>query len=75
MDLMLEVPTMTLLSLRTPARRWRARSVLHRLRSLLGTVFRKDHARLEVEDMPDHMKRDLGFLDGRDPRYDREWTR
>lgn len=25
---------------------------------------------IDFETMPDHVKRDLGFLDGRDPRYD-----
>ena len=26
--------------------------------------------RLDVDAMPDYMKRDLGFLDGREPRYE-----
>ncbi|NTF42780.1 hypothetical protein A6U86_23255 [Rhizobium sp. AC27/96] len=25
---------------------------------------------LDLEDMPDRVKRDLGFLDGREPRYE-----
>ncbi|MDQ0561775.1 hypothetical protein QO004_003575 [Rhizobium mesoamericanum] len=29
--------------------------------------------RLELEGMPDRIKRDLGFLDGQEPRYDREF--
>ncbi len=31
--------------------------------------------RLELEGMPDRVKRDLGFMDGREPRYDREFWR
>jgi hypothetical protein len=27
-------------------------------------------AKLDLEAMPDRVKRDLGFLDGRDPRYE-----
>lgn len=27
--------------------------------------------RLDVEELPDHLKRDLGFLDGREPYRDR----
>jgi len=27
-------------------------------------------AKLDLEVMPDRVKRDLGFLDGRDPRYE-----
>lgn len=26
-------------------------------------------SRLDLEDVPDRVKRDLGFLDGREPRY------
>ncbi|MBB3541029.1 MULTISPECIES: hypothetical protein [unclassified Rhizobium] len=29
--------------------------------------------RLDLEGMPDRVKRDLGFLDGREPRFDREF--
>jgi hypothetical protein len=28
------------------------------------------NAKLDLETMTDYMKRDMGFLDGRDPRYD-----
>ncbi|EJL57174.1 hypothetical protein PMI09_01191 [Rhizobium sp. CF122] len=31
--------------------------------------------RLELEGMPDRVKRDLGFMDGREPRYNREFRR
>ncbi|MBW9115238.1 hypothetical protein JNB88_16470 [Rhizobium cauense] len=31
--------------------------------------------RLELEGMPDRVQRDLGFKDGREPRYDREFWR
>ncbi|CAN7408396.1 hypothetical protein [Rhizobium sp. LjRoot258] len=31
--------------------------------------------RLEFEGMPDRIKRDLGFMDGREPRYNREFWR
>ncbi|WP_156393145.1 hypothetical protein [Rhizobium sp. Root1220] len=31
--------------------------------------------RLDLEGMPDRVKRDLGFMDGRDPRYDAELRR
>jgi hypothetical protein len=31
--------------------------------------------RLELEGMPDRVKRDLGFMDGREPRCNREFRR
>ncbi len=31
--------------------------------------------RLELEGMPDRVKRDLGFMDGREPRYEQELWR
>ncbi|QRM56365.1 hypothetical protein [Sinorhizobium sp. BG8] len=36
---------------------------------------RTPYPRLDVEAIDDHMKRDLGFKDGRDPRYDRSLAR
>ena len=37
---------------------------------LAGSVVRAP--RLDLDDMPDRVKRDLGFMDGRDPRYEIE---
>ncbi|MDI7860788.1 hypothetical protein MRS76_02370 [Rhizobiaceae bacterium n13] len=31
--------------------------------------------RLDLECLPDHIKRDLGFLDGREPHYDLDLLR
>ncbi|NLS04376.1 hypothetical protein HGP14_13545 [Rhizobium sp. P32RR-XVIII] len=30
-------------------------------------------SRIDLDSMPDRVKRDLGFLDGRDPRYEDEF--
>ena len=36
--------------------------------SLFGRAFRRSRTpRLDVRSLPDHLKRDLGFLGGRDP--------
>ncbi|EPE97980.1 hypothetical protein [Rhizobium grahamii] len=40
-------------------------------RRLLRRVSEWD--RLDLEGMPDRVKRDLGFLDGREPRFDKEF--
>ncbi|MGO4563879.1 hypothetical protein AB4Z52_02245 [Rhizobium sp. 2YAF20] len=32
-------------------------------------------AKLDLDGMPDRVKRDLGFLDGREPRYEDERAR
>jgi hypothetical protein len=37
-------------------------------RTLALRIARRE--RLDLEGMPDRVKRDLGFIDGRDPRYD-----
>ncbi|KQV29871.1 hypothetical protein ASE23_08860 [Rhizobium sp. Root73] len=47
------------------------RSVLARL--LCG--FQPRYPRLDLEVMSEYMKRDLGFMDGRDPREDSDMTR
>jgi hypothetical protein len=36
---------------------------------------RSDRSRLDMETMSDQVKRDLGFLDGRDPRHEDELMR
>ena len=49
-------------------------TLAQRLIRLTSRLLRAGHCYpwLEVEDLPDHLKRDLGFLDGRDPlRRDR----
>ena len=38
-------------------------------------VHRRRADRLYMEGMPDRVKRDLGFLDGREPRYEAELRR
>ncbi|PST19464.1 hypothetical protein C7U61_13220 [Rhizobium sp. JAB6] len=47
--------------------------ILARLVESLAQAFGK-HAEpsphLDLDEMPDRLKRDLGFLDGREPRYD-----
>ena len=40
--------------------------------SMLKRHFRPHYKQLDFEAMPDHMMRDLGFLDGNDPRYEDE---
>lgn len=48
-------------------------SVLSRLRDSLSQVFlahREPSPHLDLDEMPARLKRDLGFLDGREPRYD-----
>ncbi|AYG66936.1 MULTISPECIES: hypothetical protein [unclassified Rhizobium] len=48
-------------------------TVLARLLESLTQVFAR-HAEpsphLDLDEMPDRLKRDLGFIDGREPRYD-----
>ena len=39
---------------------------------LAGSCQAVPSARLDLDGMPDRVKRDLGFLDGRDPRYEDE---
>jgi hypothetical protein len=39
-------------------------------RTLVRRIVRRE--RLDLEGMPDRVKRDLGFLDGREPRYEAE---
>jgi hypothetical protein len=31
--------------------------------------------KLDLDDMPDRVKRDMGFLDGREPRYEDDYLR
>ena len=40
------------------------------VRTLVRRIVRRE--RLDLEGMPDRVKRDLGFLDGREPRYEAE---
>ncbi len=42
-------------------------------RRLAWRLMRTD--RMEFDDMPDRIKRDLGLMDGREPRYEREFWR
>lgn len=45
-----------------------------RLKVIFRAVLRIDRLRnlLDVETMPDYLQRDLGFLDGREPRRERD---
>jgi uncharacterized protein YjiS (DUF1127 family) len=43
---------------------------LHRIRMMLASLRPTRYARLDLQSMPEHLQRDLGFLDGRDPRYE-----
>ncbi|WEZ82871.1 hypothetical protein P6U16_18125 [Rhizobium sp. 32-5/1] len=48
------------------------------LRDLFQTLLprtARGSAKLDLDVMSDFMKRDLGFLDGRDPRQDSDFTR
>ncbi|MDL2400458.1 hypothetical protein [Rhizobium mayense] len=48
-------------------------SVLARMLETLAQVFTgrtEPSPRLHLDEMPDRFKRDLGFLDGREPRYE-----
>ncbi|WP_037151315.1 hypothetical protein [Rhizobium freirei] len=48
-------------------------TVLARVLESLMQVFAKraePSPNLDLDEMPDRLKRDLGFLDGREPRYD-----
>jgi hypothetical protein len=48
-------------------------SVLARTLGVLAQVFARStrpSPRLDLDEMPDRLKRDLGFLDGRGPRYE-----
>jgi hypothetical protein len=52
-------------------------SILALLPGVAGWFYAKlNHpSRLDLEGTPDRVKRDLGFLDGRDPRYEEEFWR
>lgn len=39
-------------------------------RTVVRRIVRRE--RLDLEGMPDRVKRDLGFMDGREPRYEAE---
>jgi hypothetical protein len=41
-----------------------------RARTIIRRFVRRE--RLDLEGMPDRVKRDLGFMDGREPRYEAE---
>ncbi|CZT35842.1 hypothetical protein [Rhizobium sp. 9140] len=43
---------------------------LRRLRAVFARLLPARYPRLDLEGMPLHLQRDLGFLDGRDPRYE-----
>lgn len=43
---------------------------LSELARIVRRIVRRE--RLDLEGMPDRVKRDLGFLDGREPRYEAE---
>lgn len=55
----------------------RAPRVSERLVVLWRKVLRRLSGwdRLYLDDMPDRIKRDLGFMDGREPRYEPECRR
>ncbi|OBZ93187.1 hypothetical protein ADU59_22210 [Pararhizobium polonicum] len=47
-------------------------------RSMLARLLyslRPNYPKLDLEVMSDYMKRDMGFMDGRDPRQDSDLTR
>jgi hypothetical protein len=53
-----------------------AASPLRRLFNFAASVLApRAYPELDLDAMPDHLKRDLGFTDGRDPRYEDEWPR
>lgn len=48
-------------------------SALARMLETLGQVFaggKEPSPHLDLDEMPEQLKRDLGFLDGRGPRYE-----
>lgn len=51
---------------RSPARKALINTVIRRLARGIGSRM----PRLDMDATPDRIKRDLGFLDGRDPRYE-----
>jgi hypothetical protein len=57
----------TILPSRTDGWRLRLSKALHYLRP--------GYPKLELGAMSDYMKRDMGFMDGRDPRQDSDLTR
>ncbi|WP_082475833.1 MULTISPECIES: hypothetical protein [unclassified Rhizobium] len=65
----MSLPTTQQLPLRTP-KDTIVRLVLRRTRAVLARFNPARYPRLDVESMPAHLQRDLGFLDGRDPRYE-----
>ncbi|MBW9055182.1 hypothetical protein [Rhizobium mesosinicum] len=56
---------------RSPAREALITTVIRRLVRGIGSRM----PRLDIEVTPDRIKRDLGFLDGRDPRYEDDRSR
>ncbi|PYE37622.1 hypothetical protein C8J35_101914 [Rhizobium sp. PP-F2F-G38] len=53
--------------------RLKANALGHALRSVravLACLIQRRYPRLDLLSMPPHLQRDLGFLDGRDPRYE-----
>lgn len=46
------------------------RLALRKVRAAFALLIRSGYPRLDLESMPPHLQRDLGFLDGRDPRYE-----
>ncbi len=55
----------------------KAPRVSERLVALGRRVLRRLYGwdRLYLDDMPDRIKRDLGFMDGREPRYEPKYRR
>ena len=47
-----------------------ARLALRKVRAVLDLLMRRGYPRLDLDSMPPHLQRDLGFLDGRGPRYE-----
>jgi hypothetical protein len=56
---------------RSPAREALITTVIRRLAGGIGSRI----PRLDMDAMPDRIKRDLGFLDGRDPHYEDDRSR
>jgi hypothetical protein len=64
-------------SVMEPVASEKTRSYLPLLEALFAVLARRSPrvGKLHLEAMPDRVKRDLGFLDGREPRYEDERMR
>ncbi|WP_131821012.1 hypothetical protein [Ensifer sp. LCM 4579] len=57
---------------RTEGKALLTRELMSRLASGMRALMRQRYPRLDIGAMSDHMKRDMGFMDGRPPRLDDE---